>query len=167
MYISETQKIRPLVEKYCQGLVLDIGCGNDKIVPHALGVDCRPLPGVDVLTTSLDDLSAVLPPAYLQSDCVYSSHCLEHFQDDEKALRHWISLIAIDGHLVLYLPDADHYDNSKNPEHLHWYRHDIFREQFTERFPAMRIVDSGLHVGDDLYSFFLVARKADPNEQSI
>lgn len=165
MYISETQKIRPLVEKYCQGLVLDIGCGIDKIVPHALGVDCRPVPGVSVLTTSLDDLSAVLPPAYLQSDCVYSSHCLEHFQDDEKALRHWISLVAPDGHLVLYLPDADHYDNSKNPEHLHWYRYKDFMEWFQAKFPEIKIVESGPHIGADLYSFVIVGRKVATDEK--
>jgi predicted SAM-dependent methyltransferase len=134
MYSSETQKIRPLVEKYCSGLVLDIGCGNDKIVPHALGVDCRKLPTVDVVTTKLDMMSDVLPKKYLRSDCVYSSHCLENFGDDKAALKHWASLVKLLGYLVLYLSDDRKYPNHLNPEHLHRYEHQTFLKWFKENF---------------------------------
>ena len=47
-YQSETQKIRPFVLKWLDGVVFDIGCGHDKIKPDAIGIDVRGLPGVVV-----------------------------------------------------------------------------------------------------------------------
>lgn len=156
MYVSETQKIRPIVEKYCTGSVVDIGCGDDIIVPTAIGVDVRKTKTATIITDKFKTLSEVLNRKF---DTVFSSHCLEHIDNDVVAVLDWINLLNDGGHLILYLPDDDHYDNSKNPDHLHWYKYKSFVAWFLHYFPKMKILDHGLDVGEDRYSFWLVAKK--------
>ncbi len=161
-YFSETAKIRPLVEQYVSGAILDIGCGTEKIDPKAIGIDVRKTPAVDVVVPGFDKLSAELAKQnqLTSYQTIFSSHCLEHLQDDMGALADWFSMLTFGGHLILYLPDDDHYDNDANPEHLHRYTYEAFRQTVEDRFsPGLRIVDGGPHVGDDLYSFWLVAKR--------
>jgi 2-polyprenyl-3-methyl-5-hydroxy-6-metoxy-1,4-benzoquinol methylase len=156
MYVSETQKIRPVVEKYCHGSVVDIGCGDDLIVPSAVGVDVRKTSKSQIITDKFKTLSTVLNQRF---DTVFSSHCLEHIDNDVMAVRDWISLLNDGGHLILYLPSDDHYDNKSNPDHLHWYKHESFIAWFGHYFPHMNIIDHGMDIGEDKYSFYLVAKK--------
>jgi len=163
VYISETQKIRPKIEKYLFGEVADIGCGHDPVVPNAFGIDCRSFPHVKLLTKRLDQLSVENPALVERFDVVYSSHCLEHFSNDVDAINDWCKLIKRDGFLILYLPDDRYYRNDLNPEHLHrYYYHDFMRE-FMPRFQFLHILDSGEDIGDDRYSFFVVAKKIASN----
>lgn len=156
MYISETQKIRPLMVSYCRGDVVDIGCGPDLICSWAAGVDIRKFPNVSFVTDDLANLSSIISDRF---DFVFSSHCLEHFKDDLGALKDWIRLAKDGGHIGLYLPDGSMYDNSKNPEHLHDYRFNDFVVWIEDKFPEVEIVESGTHFGDDLYSFYVVMKK--------
>src|SRR5579863_283026 len=94
-YYSETQKIKPKIESYLKGTIIDIGCNRHKITEDALGVDCVPYPGVNhvILTSGLDKLSTgELAHLKGKADVVYSSHCLEHFRDDLSALKDWCQL---------------------------------------------------------------------------
>ena len=55
-------------------------------------------------------------------DCVHSSHCLEHLSNPVEALKNWIRICKVGGHLVISVPDEDLYEQgywpSKfNPEH--------------------------------------------------
>lgn len=156
MFTSETQKIRPIIQKHLTGLIVDIGCGHDPVTPDAFGIDCRKFPHVKHVTRNLDRLSQELPE--MRADVVYSSHCLEHFADDEAALRDWANLLKPDGLLILYLPDDRHYDNGKNPEHLQRYTYPQFLSEFLPRF-ELTVVESGEDFGPDRYSFYVVLRR--------
>lgn len=160
---SETAKIRPKVLKYVQGKsILDYGCGGDKVVPHALGIDIRPLPDVDLVTGSVEavyDLTDRLQNYEGNTDAIYSSHFLEHVADDKRLMRSWVKMLKEGGYLVLYLPDDKKYDNKSNPEHLQIYTHDVFVKEFLPQFSELETIDHGTDYGEDRYSFFTVSRK--------
>ena len=162
---SETAKIRPKVEKYLQGKkILDYGCGTDKVVPHAIGIDMRQVPGVDIPIFKLNDVYDLEVTTYAGEigtfDAVYSSHFLEHLKNDQRMLDSWIKLIKVGGFLVLYLPSDLHYDNKSNKEHFQIYTHEQFVQDFTlQHSDKMKVVEDGLDVGPDRYSFYIVAEK--------
>ena len=54
-------------------------------------------------------------------DYVFSSHCLEHIENDWQALREWWRVLKSGGYLVLYLPHRDVYPLTNNPDHKHRY----------------------------------------------
>lgn len=138
---------------------MDLGCGPDKIKPDALGVDGRALPGVDFVTTDIYNLPELLKDKRESFDAVFSSHFLEHLPNDELALRQWAWFVKSGGHLVVYLPDDDHYDNDSNPEHLQRYCYADFVARMGNAFDNLRLVDHGPDVGPDRYSFFVVWQK--------
>jgi predicted SAM-dependent methyltransferase len=164
-FYSETQKIRPRVEKYFEGkkFILDYGCGSTLITPEAKGID---LVYKDKVTAFvLKDLEQVYDFGHEQGwqnkvDGIFSSHFLEHIEYDTLMLRNWIDLLKTNGVLALYLPDDDHYDNSANPEHLQKYKYDSFVNDFNRRFSdRMKLMNHGPDVGHDRYSFFIVAKR--------
>jgi len=174
-YYSETDKVREIIDpKYLEGKVIDIGCSDHKIKPDAIGVDGRNLGGVDIVLPN-DTAIYSLDFRYTElqeADTVFSSHCLEHLRDDYMALDVWSRLIKKGGYLILYLPSGDHYPNKENKEHFRDYTYDSFMFFFQRAFcgdahdykgdyypPIFRVIESGLDVGDDRYSFYLIAQK--------
>lgn len=83
-------------EKYFSGQGVDVGYGGDLVVPHARGWEIE---HGDAHTLS------TLPDAGF--DFVYSSHLLEHLDDQELALRNWWRVLKPGGFLILYLPERD------------------------------------------------------------
>ncbi len=80
-------------------VVLDIGfrgAGGEArpVTPHAAGVDLD-YPGYDGRT---------LPWADGAVDVVFSSHVLEHIDDPLGALRDWMRVLRIGGHVVCHVP---------------------------------------------------------------
>ena len=78
---SKTEKIRgpEFRNKYFLGKVLDIGCGNNLVVPNAVPFDKDQGDAQEILN-------------YLEPntfDCVHSSHSLEHMRDVPKGLGQW------------------------------------------------------------------------------
>jgi hypothetical protein len=103
---------------------------------------------------------------------VFSSHFLEHIPNQHRAITAWTSLLNSGGHLVLYLPDGNYYDNRNNPEHMIDMKHDDFVFWFKRCFcgegkdfkgnylpKIYDLIDSSLDVGKDRYSFYVIARK--------
>lgn len=174
-YSSEAAKVRdmPHVMKYVVGSIIDLGCGPDKVTPEAFGVDGRDLPGVDYITDSMiHDIVSPLAMRVGKVDTVFSSHFLEHLRDQFWALINWRELLKDGGHLVLYLPDGRHYDNKENLEHMIDMNYDDFMFWFKRSFcgegkdfkgnhlpKLFELVDSGMDVGEDRYSFYLIAKK--------
>jgi predicted SAM-dependent methyltransferase len=158
LYKSETQKIRPLINNHIQvaDKIVDIGCGNDKLVAHALGIDTRSLPGID-LVIAPDDIYALETKLKAESyDLVYSSHCLEHLEFDKLAIRSWCRLLNHTGKLILYLPDERFYDNSKNKDHKQSYNLKSFMAKFDDilNFDYFMLDASR----EECYSFLVIAR---------
>ena len=167
--MSETSKIRPKVSQYIQGIIYDIGCGDDKISPDAIGVDGRSVFDGGIIQDGLTDF-----PAHLHgtADVVYSSHVLEHMENDYCAITSWAELLKPGGYLILYLPDGRHYNNYENLEHMRDYQYEQFMMFFRRAFcgegknfrgeflpKTFNMIEDGLDLGPDRYSFYLVAKK--------
>jgi len=116
---SKAKSIRPagFRERYLGGEVLDIGCGDDLVVPGAVGFDL-----------GQGDANFILNYFKPESfDCVYSSHSLEHMVDPVKCLREWFSLVKRGGFMIVTVPDEDLYEqgiwpSAFNSDHKHTFR---------------------------------------------
>lgn len=173
-YRSETDKVRdlPQVMKYINGRIADLCCGHDKITPDAIGVDGRDLPGVDIVT---DDLITLWSADKLGSetlDTLFSSHYLEHTAEPVHMIQCWSNCLKSGGHLVIYMPDKRHYDNKENLEHIYDWSYEDFLFMFKRalcgegrdfrgnNLPKLfELIDSGMDVRKDCYSFFIIAKK--------
>jgi predicted SAM-dependent methyltransferase len=167
--MSETSKIREKVSKYLNGVIFDIGCGDDKITPDAIGIDGR-----SVFEGGFVQDGLVNFPEHLKGtvDVVYSSHVLEHMQDDYATLLAWAELLKKEGKIILYLPDGRYYNNYENPEHMRDYQYEQFMFFFKQSLcgqgknfkgeflpKIFEVLEEGQDLGKDRYSFYLVAKK--------
>jgi SAM-dependent methyltransferase len=169
----ESHKIIDKIEEYLQGSVMDIGCGDDTVILGAFGVDGRVSPCVSHVTDNLYDLPSQLPNLVETFDCVFSSHTLEHLPDAYRCVSEWSQFVKPGGYFILYLPEGGAYDNYSNPEHFHdttytqftfWFRRAFCGEALTftgllYAAPKFILSESGLDVGENSYSFYLVAKK--------
>jgi SAM-dependent methyltransferase len=104
---AKTNKIRTEEFKrtYFSGRVIDIGCGPDLVVPHAVPFDLEH-----------GDAQRVLDYFPAETfDCVHSSHCLEHMRDVRAALGQWWALVKPGGHLVIVVPHEELYEQGAWP----------------------------------------------------
>lgn len=117
--ISETNKAknRRLDEgffDYCQGNGIDIGCSDSPILSNVDKWDFCFGNGDATFMEGINDE---------EYDFVYSSHCLEHVQDQVLALKNWFRILKKNGYLLLYVPHRDLYEKKKllpsrwNPDH--------------------------------------------------
>lgn len=88
---NEAAKIRWEIVPYTRGQGLDLGCGPEKAFPHFVGVDNRKdveLFGIDMAPDIVVETCERLPDyADASQDFVFSSHLLEHIDDQAAALR--------------------------------------------------------------------------------
>ena len=163
----ESAKIRYDVLTYLARGGLDIGCGPVKVWPHMIGIDSQKDTALFGVTMHPD---LVLPDASRlgiftdeSAENVFSSHLLEHIADWQAALREWWRLIKIGGHLVLYLPHADHYPNigqpGANPDHKHDFQPWVIVDFFQLAFPDWELLENQTRTDGNEYSFLLVFRK--------
>lgn len=168
-YGSETAKIREKVSKYLNGKIYDIGCGHDKICPEAIGIDGRPVFEGGVIQEGLTTFPSEIHESL---DVVYSSHTLEHMEDDYCTIKEWAKLLKKEGVLILYLPDGRYYNNYSNLEHMRDYQYEQFMLFFRRTFcgegknfkgeylpKTFELLEDGPDIGEDRYSFYLVAKK--------
>lgn len=165
---NEAAKVRFEVLPYTMGSTLDIGCGPDKVWPHAFGVDNRKdtaLYGIamkpDLVVSDASRIKVLADDAF---DAVFSSHTLEHIEDYKAALREWWRLVRIGGHLCLYLPHRDFYprigEPGGNPDHKHDFHPDDIVEAMRELAPDWALVENQERNGGREYSFLQVYQKA-------
>jgi SAM-dependent methyltransferase len=87
------------VARYLSGpAILDIGYRGyvdaQPIVGHAIGVELD-YPGYDGHTLPFGDQT---------QDAVFTSHCLEHIEDYQNAIREWHRVLKIGGHMIIAVP---------------------------------------------------------------
>lgn len=159
--MTETSKIKPIAIKYCEGCGVDLGCGNEKIKPEAIGIDS----GLDFLygpNKDKRDLTCVNIKQQVEDlgifadgslDYVYTSHFLEHLKNPSKMIEDIKRALRVGGNLVVYLPDRNLYTEN-NPEHHNMWTASEFIELLPENMDVVHRIDK-----HEDYSFFVVARK--------
>jgi len=85
--------------KYCQGKILDIGCGNNKLVKryrNGVGVDVYPWEGVDIVCETTK-----LPFKGNEFDRVFLIACLNHILEKEKVLKESFRVLKPGGMIII------------------------------------------------------------------
>lgn len=125
---SEGKMIVPYVPK--DGTVIELGCGNQKTVPQAIGVDVIPrgemIPAlihqVKSVADVVGDVQGKLPFASGSAKCIIARHILEHCSDPIEAVNNWVDLLETGGRLIVAVPDQTlHSTIPMNSEHVHAY----------------------------------------------
>jgi ADP-heptose:LPS heptosyltransferase/tetratricopeptide (TPR) repeat protein/SAM-dependent methyltransferase len=156
----EVDFCRERLWSYCNGKGVDVGCGDNKIVPEAVGVDieCAPDICADARKLPFDDGSM---------DYVFSSHCLEDLDDTGAALAEWMRVLRVGGNLVLYLPHKNYYPRigvpGANPHHKHDLDPNTVLAALSETndYEILHLDEVG--AGGE-HSFSLVVRKLEPKQ---
>lgn len=127
----ESDKPQTVLRRHMQRLFpvsgrgIDVGAGRE-VRPHRrwweeLGLECRPWDRED---GDAHDLETI---ADASLDWLFSSHCLEHLEDPERALRNWLRVVKVGGSLLIAVPHRDLYEGKKrlpskwNPAHKRFY----------------------------------------------
>lgn len=112
-YKSETSNYRNYLIDFCSGYGVDVGFGGDPIIPSAITIDnpegCMAYCGDHPLNLGGDarKLSWFSDDSL---DYVYSSHCLEDFENTKEILVEWLRVLKPGGKIVLLLPDQRRYE---------------------------------------------------------
>lgn len=121
--LDQYRKDNGFYDKYMQGSGLDIGYKGthegkvDPVLPTATGIDLN-YPGYDGLNLPFDSNS---------QDYVFSSHCLEHIDDQLKTITEWFRVLKVKGHLIIIVPHQYLYEKRKqlpskwNRDHKRFY----------------------------------------------
>ena len=165
-YVPEASKIRWDTVPYTRGLGYDIGCGSEKVWPHAIGIDNRKDTAMFGIQMNPDltvpDACELKLLASSQADWVFSSHLLEHIEDHGKALKEWWRVLKDGGYLILYLPHKNLYPNigqdGANPDHKHDFLPSDISEVMKE-IGGWDLVVNEERNQDNEYSFFQVYKK--------
>lgn len=122
--MSETRKVRHLVQQYCTGHGIDVGCGGDKITPGCIGFDLSNN-YIDYGYSTIDERGDARNLSRYKSgtfDFLYSSHLIEDFPKKETVpvLKEWWRVVKKGGCIVLVFPDQQCYSiehGGNNPHH--------------------------------------------------
>jgi hypothetical protein len=106
--------------------ILEMGCGAQKTVPQATGIDRVPygdlIPAMDgkCVAEVVCDAEKQLPFDDFSQDSILARHILEHCIDPISAVRHWNRVLKVGGRLIVAVPDEDLVAGiPMNPEHKH------------------------------------------------
>lgn len=162
--MNEAAKIRDRIMSYLTAkTVVDLGCGNEKVVPWAVGVDDYREQGDR--TTGADVVCALEVFCPVEKfDVVFSSHALEHLSWPlGETLARWVAMAKLNGHLILYLPDERHYvyDHQyrrvRNPAHKHYLVPEVVLWHLEQLPVVVEVMEPDL--GPDRYSCLFVCRR--------
>lgn len=92
---------REQIEKFCVGVGVDVGCGTQRFSPDVMSVDICADSKPDIVH-DCKDLNIFQEQSL---DFIFSSHCLEDFENIPEVFRAWWSRLKVGGMMVLLLPD--------------------------------------------------------------
>ena len=95
-----------------EGRVLELGCGAQKTVPHAVGVDLVPRGAMSYrreasVAEVVADVSSALPFEDASADCLIARHIFEHVVAPVEALQSWHRVLKPGGRLIVAAPNED------------------------------------------------------------
>jgi len=124
---DKTDKEGELIKQFVVGdKVLELGCGDKKTVPHAIGIDMvvagTSIPGLDPSRISradiVGDVSQKLPVT--DADTIVARHILEHIVPTVEVLRNWKDSLKHGGRLIIAVPNQNICDSiPMNHQHRH------------------------------------------------
>ena len=114
--------------------IIDLGCGKQKQIPWATGVDAYPFEGVEVVT----DLEQGLPFEDNQVDQVYAVHFLEHVKNLLPLMDDIHRVLKPDGILHLMVPHSCSGNAVADPTHVRFFNRQTVR-YFCEEHPPGKV----------------------------
>lgn len=110
-----------------EGPILDVGCGAQKVMADAIGVDQHghgaPVPQLNAAASQAEiacDLNEPLPYGDTFAAGIIAKHILEHLTDPLATLRDWHRVLRPGGRLAVAVPDATKVNGiAMNPDHRH------------------------------------------------
>lgn len=171
---SEASKIRDKIIVYCEGKGVDIGCGQKKIKPDAVGVDFNEQYNHKDHPKTDSDFKGGFDAFFKMCsekkrepfDYIFSSHLLEDYDKPADIIKRWIPWVKPGGYIISVLPIEEVYrgvTSNKNEAHKRWWKgSEEFLTHLLEEdvMKGMECVDSSMNsepVGG--YSFYVVLRK--------
>ncbi len=155
-YNKETDFSRGILAQYCRGRGLDVGRGDNKIQPDAIGVD------IADMANGVTPEVRRLPFEDESMDYLFSSRCLEALEDTGGVLAEWMRVLRPGGNLVLHLLHKNVYPKvetpAANPTHKHSLNPNFVLAALSETndYDILHIDES--NAGSE-HSFSLVVRK--------
>lgn len=165
---SEGSDIREIASEYLKGNGLDLGCGREKILPSAIGVDYVTQGNLKGLPETQADFHGGWHDYFNEHkpkdlDYIFSSHLLEDFDMAYHILDHWIDAVKSGGYIILYLPieqvfktHCETTGQPYNPDHKQdWKGYEDFYARLHN--DKVNMID-----GDDgpgIYSFYIILKK--------
>jgi len=142
-----SQAIKFLAEKYCLGNGVDVGAG------------IWPISGARVIEIGKEENAYIINEHDNSLDFVFSSHCLEHLDKWQDALKEWYRVLKHEGVLVLYLPHSscEMWLPEVNKYHK-WSPEPKVIEEFLSKELKMKIKEI-TYLPDSFMSFMVVAEK--------
>lgn len=138
---SEPEEVLPDIEgdlirdRIIGDKILDLGCGGNKTVPHAIGVDMvykddaiATLSGTPSQADVHADVSKALPFEDQSVDTIIARHIFEHLIDSVTILRQWGGLLRRGGRLIIAVPNNEVANYIPlNIEHVHGFTKDSIK----------------------------------------
>lgn len=142
-----SQGVKSLTEKYCLGNGIDVGASN------------WPIAGARIIENKKEENAHIIKENDNSLDFVFSSHCLEHLENWEKALQEWHRVLKSSGNLFLYLPHSscEMWLPGVNKYHK-WSPKPKVIEEFLSKKLKMKIKEI-TYLPDAFMSFVVVAEK--------
>jgi len=142
-----SQATQSLAEKYCQGKGIDVGASN------------WPIDGARPIENKKEENAYKIQEKENSLDFVFSSHCLEHLDKWQDALKEWYRVLKHEGTLVLYLPHlACEMWLPKINKYHKWSPKPKIIEEFLSKELKMKIKEI-TYLPDAFMSFVVVAEK--------
>ncbi len=144
-------------------VILDLGCGGNKTLPNAIGVDMiAPSEKIETLANAtsqadvMADVSQPLPFDEQSVDTIIARHVLEHLMDSVTVLRQWTSVLKKNGRLIVAVPDNEVLHSvPMNIEHVHGFNKASMRSLFEA--VGLEVIEQ--LDGDNHVSFITIGEK--------
>lgn len=152
------RKCRYRVAALLNGVGIDLGANEEKIVPGAIGLGYTKEAEINVDLSANDALGVF---ADCSMDYVFDAHQLGNLKATKGAVYEWWRVVKQGGYLVLYEQDKDYYPHVGTPGCGDFRKKDLYWEDVWEilKDQGAEIVSSSRHNDSNEYSWQLVLRK--------
>lgn len=124
-----------ICRKYAKGNVVELGCGHQKTVDNAMGIDIVPkgefipgLPGMRSIADLTHDIQEPIPLSNDSYDTLIARHILEHLVDPIKTLIDWGRIVRSGGRIIIAVPNQIIRSTiPMNYQHVHAYTPDSLK----------------------------------------